>query len=448
MRTRKPRILLVERDRETTRALAERLRREPWQVQIAADDETAHNLIDTHRVDAVVAALRAPRIDGFALLRRARLRNPEACVVLLGEGGDLERGLAAMREGAADFQVGVVIADKLVEVLRRGLAEQERARALAESRARLDREFGLARFVAHSPAMHRAVEQAAQVAATRSPVLIEGEPGSGKRHLAQAIHQSGPLAAEPFAWVACDALSGEEAEAELFGREDENGARIGRFERAEGGTLFLDEVAALPAAAQAALLRALHDRRFVPLGGREPRRADVRLIAATGRDLAREAEAGRFRADLYERLGVVRIQIPPLRERLDDLPALVVQLVAEIGREQGRRARGATRGALERLAAHAWPGNGRELRTVLAAALAGHEGRGPLTVSDLPAALRGRSEGRARVDVSVGMTVGEVERRLIEATLAHTGGDKRRAAALLGIGLRTLYRKAREYGLG
>jgi DNA-binding NtrC family response regulator len=371
-------------------------------------------------------------------------------VVLLGEGGDLERGLAAMREGAADFQAGVVIPDKVVAVLERGFAEQARGEQLADARARLDGEFGLARLAGHSAAMHRVLEQAAQIAATRSPLLIEGEPGSGKRRMAQAIHQSGPRSDEPFAWVACLGLSAEDAEAELFGREDAaTGAveRVGRFERAEGGTLFLDEVAALPAAAQAALLRAIHDRSFVPQGAREPRRADVRLIAATARDLAGEVAAGRFRADLYERLAVVRMSIPPLRERAADLPALVAQLIAEIAREQGKRVSGMSRGALECLAAHAWPGNVCELRNALEAAIAGAAGRGPLRLSDFPEGLRGAASARTPIEAAVGMTVEEVERRLIEATLAHAAGDKRRAAALLGIGLRTLYRKIREYGL-
>ena len=450
MRIRKPRILLVERDTEAVRVLAARLRREPWQVSWVGDDESAHNLIDSQRVDAVIAALRAPRIDGFALLRRARARHADACVVLLGEGGDLERGLAAMREGAADFQIGVGVADKLVAVLQHGLAEQARADALADARARLDGQFGLARLAGHSPAMHRVLEQAAQIAATRSPLLIEGEPGSGKRLMAQAVHQSGPRRAEPFAWVACGGLPAEDAEAELFGREDgATGAieRVGRFERAEGGTLFLAEVAELPAAAQASLLRAMHDRTYVPLGGREPRRADVRLIAATGRDLGAEVATGRFRGDLYERLGLVRMRIPPLRERADDLPALVAQLSAEIGGEQGKRVSGVTRGALDLLAAHDWPGNVRELRNALEAAISGMQGRGPLTASDLPERLRGKVAGSARVEAAVGMTVGEVERRLIEATLGHARGDKRRAAEMLGIGLRTLYRKIREYGL-
>jgi len=316
-----------------------------------------------------------------------------------------------------------------------------RAHAAArELAARLRRE--------RSPAMRRALEQAVQVAASRSPVLIEGEPGVGKRRLAQSLHRSGPRRAAPFAWVACEALPAEEAQAELFGRDEEGGGgRPGRFEGAEGGTLFLDEVAALPSAAQASLLRALHDGGVVPLGGREPRRADVRLIASTSRDLVREVAEGRFRADLCDRLGLVRVRIPPLRERREDLAVLAAELLAEIGRESGRRAGAVTPGALERLAAHDWPGNVRELREVLEAAVASRAGRGPLGVADLPPALRGGPASPRGIEAAVGMTVAEVERRLIEATLEHAGRDKRRAAALLGIGLRTLYRKVREFGL-
>jgi DNA-binding NtrC family response regulator len=449
MRVRKPRVLVVDRDGETARGLVAALRREPLQISWARDDESARNRIETEGVDALVAALRAPRVDGLALMRRALARRPETCVVILAEARDLDRAVAAMREGASDFQIGPVMVEKLLAVLERGFARQAEAAALGEARTRLDRQFGLARLAGPSPAMHRLREQVAQVASTRTPVLIEGESGSGKRLIAQVIHQAGARRDGPFVWVGCDALAQEEAEGELFGAEDAaRGDRPGRFERADGGTLFLDEVTALPATAQAALLRALHDRSYAPVGARESRRADVRLIAATGRDLAGEVRGGRFRADLAERLAVVRIRVPALRERREDLPALVEYLMAEVNREQGRRVRGVTRGALERLASHEWPGNVRELRQALEAMVATAEGKGPLGVSDLPAELRGPRGRRESVEASVGMTVGEVEGRLIAATLSHVGGDKRRAAALLGIGLRTLYRKIREHGLG
>jgi DNA-binding NtrC family response regulator len=449
MRIRKPRVLLVERETDASRALSAALRGRPIQLLWAHDEEAALNVLGEERVDAVIAPLRAPRIDGLALLRRARARHPAACVVLVAEGGDLERTLAALRAGASYVEPAPVPPEKLAVLLERGLAAQAVAAQLAETRARLEERWGLAHLVANSPPMRRALEQVVQVAPLRVPVVVEGAPGSGKRTIAQAIHQGGPRRDEPFVWVACDAIAPDEVEAELFGVAEgarPGGARVGRFARADGGTLYLGGAAALPPAAQAALLRALHDGGFEPIGARSTQRADVRLIVGTERDLGAEVAAGRFRADLRERLSVVHIRVPSLDERREDLPLLVERLLAEIGRERGRRPPVVTRGALERLAAHAWPDNARGLRHTLEAMTASAHGRHALSLSDLPDDLRG-PEDAERVEATVGMTVSEAERRLIAATLHHSGGDKRRAAALLGIGLRTLYRKLREYDL-
>jgi DNA-binding NtrC family response regulator len=448
MRHRQPRLLIVAPDGESTRGLASFLRDQPIHVRVAHDDETAHNALRSARVDALIAPIRAPRVDGLALMRRVRTRYPEAFVVLLGEGGDLERGLGAMREGAADFVLGPAIPARLLAILVREFERQALAARLAEARDRIEARYGLAHLASHSASMRRVLEQIGQVAGTRVPVLILGGRGSGRRTIAQAIHQSGPRRDEPFVWVACEALAYDEAESELFGSDLEGaaGPRAGRFERADGGTLYLGEVTSLSPPAQAALLRALHDRNFVRVGGREPLSADVRLLAATSLDIGAEVAAGRFRADLADRLGTVRIQLPSLRDRLEDLPLLVNRMLAELNREHGRRITGITRGALERLAAHTWPGNLRELRDRLEAMVVLADGHRALAVSDLPPELRGPA-GRAPIAATVGMTVEEVERQLISATLQHAGGDKRRAAALLGIGLRTLYRKVREYGL-
>jgi len=289
--------------------------------------------------------------------------------------------------------------------------------------------------------MRRVLDQIAQVAASRSPLLIEGEPGSGRSRVAWAIHAAGPRAKGWFRSASCGATAQPVVE-EMFG-----GA--GPFESAPGGTLCLKEIAELPAEGQARLLLALHDQTHGPTGRL---RADVRVIATTARDLEAEVAHATFRRDLLERLSVVRIRVPPLRDRAEDLEPLVLDLLAEL-RGDGRRRPAITAGVLERLAAWPWPGNVRELRDVLEGMTSGRArprraGRGRLTVSDLPERLRGGEGSGAAVEVAVGMTVSEVERRLIAATLEHAGGEKPRAAALLGIGLRTLYRKIREYGLG
>jgi len=284
--------------------------------------------------------------------------------------------------------------------------------------------------------MRRVLEQISQVAGSRAPLLVEGEPGSGRRRIAEEIHRGGPRAAGSFVHVRCAALP-DGGEDTLFGAGGLHGS-------AAGGTLFLDEVSALPAAGQARLLLALHEPAFAS-GAGDRRRAEVRVIASTSRELGEEIARGAFRGDLRDRLAVVRIHVPPLRDRAEDFDPLVHDLLAEL-RGAGRRPIAITAGALERLAASPWPGNVAELHDVLAGMTTGRRARGPLTVSDLPAHLRGVAGGR--VEAAVGMTVAEVERRLIAATLEHAGGEKRRAAALLGIGLRTLYRKIREYGLG
>jgi DNA-binding NtrC family response regulator len=305
---------------------------------------------------------------------------------------------------------------------------------------------GFERLVGHSRAVTRVIEQARHVATTRATVLIEGEPGTGKGLVAQAIHEDGPRRAGPFVRVRIGTLPADVVEAELFGSERETDTpRRGRFEGAAGGTLYLDEIGEAPEAAQIRLLRAIQERGFERAGGTETLRSDVRLIAGTQRDLAADVHAGRFREELYYRLGGVRVRIPPLRDRLEDIPLLVESFLTRFNREHGRRVTGITRGALDRLAAYAWPGNVRELENVVEGMVVGARGRRTLDLSDLPSPLRDPAGAAPRLELSVGMTVEEAERQLIAATLRYTGDDKPRAAAMLGIGLRTLYRKIKAH---
>jgi len=278
-------------------------------------------------------------------------------------------------------------------------------------------------------------------------VLIEGEPGTGKSLVARSIHRHSPRHDRPFARIHCAAPAEGIVERELFGDgRSPSAAQRGGLELADGGTLFLVGVDALAPPAQVGLLRVLRDRSFERVGGAETLKADVRLIASTHRDLAAEVRAGRFREDLHDRLGVARIQMPSLRERREDIPLLVDGFIRDLDREHGRKVTGITRGALDRLVGHPWPGNVRELRaTIEDMVLLAREKRA-LDVSDLPEALREGAEPADRLELVVGMTVGEAERRLIAATLRRVGGDKPRAAAMLGIGLRTLYRKLERYG--
>ncbi len=448
MRKGKPSVLVVDRAGESTRALVAFLRGHELEVVCAHDSERAFNLLDGECVDGLVTELKAERIDGMSLLARARERNPEVCAIVVTERAGFETAIEAMRRGAADFQIKPLDHDVLFAVLHRGLERQRLAARVAEMEVQLDERLGFERLTGRSRAIVGVLEQVRHIAPTRAAVLIEGEPGTGMSLVARAIHRHSPRHDRPFARVHCAAVAGGIVERELFGdARSPSAAQRGGLEIAAGGTLFLADVDALPPPAQVGLLRVLRDRSFERVGGDETLKADVRLIAATHRDLAAEVRAGRFREDLHDRLGVARIQMPSLRERREDIPLLVDGFIRDFNHEHGRKVTGITRGALDRLVRHPWPGNVRELEaTIEGMVLLAREKR-PLDVSDLPEALREGADPADRLELVVGMTVDEAERRLIAATLRRVGGDKPRAAAMLGIGLRTLYRKIERYGL-
>jgi DNA-binding NtrC family response regulator len=452
MRKSAPLILVVDRESDATQSLIAFLRDRGFEVVWARDDAGAHTVLDRRRVDCLVTELDAPRIDGMAVLRRGRALHPELCAVVVAEAAEVGKAVEAMRLGAADFQVKPIRADKLLAVIEHGLEHQALAARVAEMEARMDERYGFERPAGRSRALARVVEQVRAIAPTRAAVLIEGERGTGKGLVAQAIHHHSPRRHDPFVRIDCGALAGDVLESALFGHEpagaDAPGSRRGRFELADSGTLFLDGIADTPPPVQVKLLRVIQDRAFERLGGTEKLRIDVRLVAASDRDLAAEVAAGRFREDLFTRLSVARIAMPPLRERLEDLPPLVEVFIRDFNRAHGRRVTGISRGALDRLMRHTWPGNVSELRHTVERMVLASEGRRRLDLSDLPVDLREAATGGGRLEIAVGMTVDEAERELVLATLERTAHDKPRAAAMLGIGLRTLYRKIKQYGLG
>jgi DNA-binding NtrC family response regulator len=425
-----------------------RLRAGGMSVSWASDGEEALQALEAAHLDALVAPLAAPGIDGLAVLRRARARHPALCAVLTAGAAGTRRAAEALREGAWDVLDRRADPDRVRMALERGLSHQRSRARLAElERAQADA-AGPGPFDGRSRAITGVMEQVRHLASTHVALLIEGEAGTGKGLAAWAIHLHSPRRSRPFVTLDCTGLDARTIERELFGvAEPAPDARPGRLEESEGGTLFLDEIGAAPPGVQVQLLRLLQDRSFERAGGRTTIRADVRLVAATRVDLAAEVRAGRFREDLYRRLGAVRVVMPALRERREDIPLLVERFVRDSNRRHRRRVRGVTPGVLEHLVRHDWPGNVRELRDTIERMVIFAPGGRPLDLADLPEPLQARGGEPRRIAIAPGMTVNEAVRLLIAATLAHTGNDKPRAAAMLGIGLRTLYRKIREHGM-
>jgi DNA-binding NtrC family response regulator len=440
-----PLVLVADRDHEATRRLLAFLRRHGFAALVTHEDASARAALEREPVDCLVAPLHDRRVDGLALLAVGRERHPHLAAVLVTDAPDQARAVEAMRRGAADVQQRPLQLDLLLEVLRRGLEFRALAERVADMEGQLERRLGLGALEGESRAARRVQAQVRQLAPSRAHVLLTGEPGAGRSVVARALHWGGPRRDGPFVPVLCEALPESMAEAEVFGQRRSDGIHAGRLERADGGTLFLEEVTALSLAAQRRLVRALQRRAFERLGDEEAVRVDVRVIASTRLDPEAESRAGRLRRDLLALLGDVRIEVPPLRERREDIPRLAERLLQEAARRHGRRPLAPSRGVLDRLMAHDWPGNVRELRRVLEDLVLLGRGRRSLAVEMLPAALRAGDEPAP--GVAPGMTLAEVERRMIEDAMRRAGGDKRRAAEAVGLPLRTFYRRVAALGL-
>jgi transcriptional regulator with PAS, ATPase and Fis domain len=324
---------------------------------------------------------------------------------------------------------------------------------VSDLQARLDHRYGIEYLTGMSPQMVTIYDRIRQLAGARTTILITGETGTGKELVAKAIHYLSPRRNEPFVALNCSALAEGVVESELFGHEKGAftgavSARRGRFEIADGGTLFLDEISEVSPAIQVKLLRVIQEREIERVGGNQPLKVDVRLICATNRNLEEQVAAGAFRQDLFYRLNVAEIHLPPLRERKSDIPLLVDEFIQEFNEENQRRVKGISRGAMELLMQYDWPGNVRELRNLIEGMVVfGREGE-PLDVGDLPNHIRAQAHPSRDLHLRLGMTMEEIEKRAIEETLKATGYDKQRTAQILGIGLRSLYRKVKQYEIG
>jgi len=424
------------------------LRHEGFRVIPAEDGDAALAALREGGVDLLLADLRMPGLDGLELLRAAKLLTPEVEIVVLSGHGTVEEAVAAMKEGAYDFLTKPFERAQLVRTVRQALEHRTLLLKNRSLQRRLDELVGAGEIIGESAAIRQVLALVNRVAPTAATVLIQGESGTGKELVARALHDGSPRSGLPFIRVNCAALPETLLESELFGYE--RGAftgaatrKQGRFELADGGTLLLDEAGDLSAATQAKLLRVLQEGEFERLGGTKTLKVDVRLVAATNQDLALLVTQRRFREDLYYRLNVIAIEIPPLRQRAEDIPLLAGHFLRVHAAKNHREIDGFTEAALGRLRAYPWPGNVRELEHAVERAVILTRGK-LLDLADLPPAVSQVEPAARVVPIPLGMPLSEVEQRLIEETLRLTKGNKELAAKFLGIASRTIYRKLKE----
>jgi DNA-binding NtrC family response regulator len=449
--TRLGRILVVDDEDEARTALADLLRGEHYEVETAADAFEALGICESFSPHVVVTDMQIPGIGGIEFIKRIRTIDDVISIIAMTELGDVDSALEAMRAGAAEYLITPVNGDELLVVLGKALDNQAVRREAHQLRERLRERMSPGNIVGISPPMQRVFEVVDQVAASRATVLISGESGTGKELVANAIHQRSQRANGPFIKLHCAVLAESLLESELFGHEkgalpSATARRDGRIQLADGGTLFLDEISEISPAIQVKLLRFLQDHELERVGGRQTIRVDVRVIAATNRPLLHEVAKGRFREDLYYRLNIVALEIPPLRERRSDIPALGKFFLDRYAAENARPVDGFTPEAMERLIGYDWPGNVRELENAIERSVV--LARGPLIEPrHLPPNVRPRILPSGMPNVP-GSTLRELERFAILETLKATGGSTSKAAEMLGISVRTIQYRLHQYNQG
>jgi two-component system response regulator AtoC len=452
-----PTILIVD-DEKHTRDGLRRLLENDYDVYVAPDIAGALSVLEREQIDILLTDLRLAGEDGMTLIDRAlKMPQPPICIMMTAYGS-VDTAVEAMKHGAYDFVTKPLNLDKVEILIARALQSRKLEQENRTLREQVDERYGLENIIGESAALHEVLETIKQVAPSSANVLIEGESGTGKELAAHAIHNLSRRSKAKFVTVHCAALSPTLLESELFGHEKGafTGAherRIGRFEQANGGTIFLDEVAEIPPATQVKLLRVMSEERaFERVGGNQTLRADVRIIAATNKNLEQLVREGKFRDDLFFRLNVVRITMPPLRERKEDIPLLVRSFLRHFAKANDKKIIDLTADAMNALLTYNWPGNVRELRTAIEHGVVMATGQ-KITLRDLPAPLRqaagatlprGISAAKAFGEKSSPLDLHETEKKLILQALATTNGNVTAAAKKLGISRRTLHRKINE----
>jgi two-component system nitrogen regulation response regulator GlnG len=465
--------ILIADDEDSLRWVLEKgLRQAGYDVSIAKDGEGALRVFEAEACDLVLLDIRMPGVDGLTALARLRERHPDVHVVVMTAHGTMETAIQAMQRGAYDYIAKPFDLDEMLLLVERALSARRLTQEVARLRTGLQEVREFSALIGRHPRMQDVYKTIGRIAGSDVTVLLRGESGTGKELVARAIHSYSRRSGRPFVGVSCAAIPGTLLESEMFGHErgaftDAKERKLGKFELAHGGTLYLDEIGDMPVELQTKLLRALQERAIERVGGQEPIRIDVRVLAATNRDLEVAMREGRFREDLYYRLNVVTLNLPPLRERRRDIPLLVEHFLAKYNEEIGER--GLAPDALDRLVGHDWPGNVRELENVIQRAmvmatsgviLPEHLPIGPVSAAasvavdatleeiierkllDCVRGLRERSSANL-YDLIVGL----VEKPLLRAVLRETGGNQVRAAQILGINRNTLRKKLTEHGI-
>jgi len=459
-----PSVLIVDDEKHTREGLQHALA-ETYDVSIAASADEAFNLMEVQTFDVILTDLRMPGKSGLKIIDRALALPNKPAVVMMTAYGSIDTAVDAMKRGAVDFVAKPVNIERLEVLIQRALKTRTLEVEVKQLHERLDDRFNFDRIVGRSAVLEELIARVRLVAQSRATVLIEGESGTGKELIAQAIHQASPRAREPFVAVHCAALSETLLESEIFGHE--RGAftgaaerRIGRFEAADRGTLFLDEIGEISAAIQVKLLRFLETKSIERVGGSKPIDLDVRLVAATNRNLEERIREGKFREDLFFRLNVVRFTVPPLRDRTEDIPLLLSHYLKIFADENGVPTPEIEPGALKTLTAYRWPGNIRELRNFCENAVVMRRG-GNISEFDLDPKFRGAVPEAAGPSTGMpaaggvgaapageppgSLSVEHNEKRILREALIKARGNRTRAAELMGISRRTLHRKLAQW---